>query len=203
MSESNTPSMLRATPRQLALVAVLSAIFVVVLIVQFGGGSDADGAVQRPKLEEESDPTASADEESRGRSHASAVATASGSVARPWPTLPPHDVLAYDPFAIPPTFLAPDRAVDAATGRENGEEGSFREAQRRQEEQRQALHRLRQAGVKAIVGGGDGRAAALIGSQTVRVGDSIEGLRVIAVEPDGLVVQLPTAEPPSVRPESP
>ncbi|OHB66540.1 MAG: hypothetical protein A2V70_05300 [Planctomycetes bacterium RBG_13_63_9] len=54
----------------------------------------------------------------------------------------------------------------------------------------QALDGLRQQGVAVVIGSGE-RYVAVVGSQTVRVGDLLDGFRVIAIAPDGVTVERP------------
>jgi len=177
------------SPFKLALASVLSVVFLVVLIVQCGNissGDDVGSGKAAGKGKRET---------SRGTSSAAAVRdqaeleTAEDS-AQPWPVVELADVLEYDPFATPPAFsdqdsAAPTRPQDE---RRQAERNRREELLRKQAEQEKALEKLRQEGVKAILGSSQSGNVAVIGSRTVHVGDELDGFRVVAIEPDGVVL---------------
>lgn len=195
MRNSGRKSKTGASPRQLALVAVLAVIFVIVLIVQFGGSSDAretpksEGAADRPS-------------QTAGAEEGPAAASAQESAAPPqpadqeWPILQPDDVLRYDPFATPAAFALPNEAGQPTPDLPPGAQALSQQAQAalKKAEQERTLTRLRQEGVKTIVGSRDQGRVAVIGTRTIHVGDLVDGFRVIAIEPDGVVVQYPASE---------
>ncbi len=195
MPEPGGKSILSASPRQLALVAILAVIFVVVLIVQFGGSSGAEEAAwdentagaEAPRPPRETGAPAA-------QTPAPAAQRRAG--ARPWPTLSLQDVLSYDPFATPPAFSAESEAAGAGSSSPLAADAANRqdEEAQKQAERERVLARLRQEGVKAILGSRDKGRVAVVGSQTIHVGDVLDGFRVIAVEPDGLVLELPAAQ---------
>jgi hypothetical protein len=201
MIDPSKPSKTRATPRQLALVAVLSVVFVIVLVVQFSGGSAAEQATephQARKPQVQTPPAATA---SRG-TEATQQGRKLQEAGRPWPTLESKEVLSYDPFAAP-AGLSPDNAAADSALEENLEaEAAARQAEaaERRAEQERTLTKLQGQGVTAIVGTTKRGRVAVVGSQVVRVGDVLEGFRVIAIEPEGVVLQLPVAKP-SPEPE--
>ncbi len=183
------------SPVKLVLAAVLSVTFVVVLIVQFGDASSTDKAGLRKGAR-----TARV-RSPRGGSAAETVEDPAGLDASERPALPWRirklaDVLQHDPFKLPAEF-SQYRDSAAATSKL----GAREEAVRRQEEllrkraQRdQALEELRKEGVKAVVGGGSSGNVAIVGSKTVRVGDELNGFRIIAIEADGVVLEEPPIE---------
>ncbi len=124
----------------------------------------------------------------RGRSR---VRPASDSATRvrlqkaAWPNYDLDDVAAYDPFALPSGFPAPQVAeirppneVSQSTAQEEPSE----------EDIEMTLQTLQAEGVKAIIRSGD-EFVAVIGEQTVRVGDKIKGFRVVAIGNDGVTIE--------------
>jgi hypothetical protein len=202
MTNPDKPSRSRATPRQVALVAVLSVVFVVVLIMQFGGSSGAEQATERRQASARPVRTPSAATASGGMETTEQRGKLPPS-GRSWPTLEPKQVLSHDPFRVPADFTADEETAGPTSETELDPEAASRQAEaaRRQAEQQRTLAKLREQGVTAIVGTTKGGRVAVVGSQVVRVGDVLEGFRVIAVEPDGLVLQLPVTKPPPPQPE--
>ena len=190
MPRPQAPSNRGTSPFKLVLAAVLAVVFVVVVAVQFGALSGADevGTTGSDRREARREPPR------RTVIDANVPASPEPAKARrpapQWPALGLADVLEYDPFAVPAAFLDLQRA-DKARQRERQTETAARreELMRRQAEQKRILDALRQEGVKAVVGSPRHGHAAIVGSQTVRVGDLLSGFRVTAVEPDGVVLE--------------
>ncbi len=105
------------------------------------------------------------------------------------------EVLRHDPFARPAAF-SQQRATVAASQGEHNDEAAQRQKELKQKQARrdQIIARLRQEGVKAIFGGGSEGTIAVVGAETIRVGDKLEGFRVIAIGPDGVVLEQPPLE---------
>jgi hypothetical protein len=66
-------------------------------------------------------------------------------------------------------------------------ETAANETERLQREQ--ILGQLREKGVRAVIGSSRHGNAAVIGAETVRVGDVLAGFRVVEVEADGVVLE--------------
>jgi hypothetical protein len=77
---------------------------------------------------------------------------------------------------------------------EHDEDPRREELLRMRAAQAEALHGLRLEGVKAVVGSRRDGHVAVIGSQVVRVGDMLDGFRVVQIDPDGVIVEQPPAE---------
>ncbi len=100
---------------------------------------------------------------------------------RPWPEISLEEVRAHDPFAMP-WALGNDR--DGSAGLE-WEQESIRQLA---EARRQALTALRKKGVAMVLQSGD-VLVAVIGSDTVRIGDVLDGFKVVAIGPDGVMLE--------------
>ena len=197
MSSREEESKIGASPMKLALAAVLTVVFVAVLIVQFGGISDAQPAGrkrgQRRDRIRSPQPTSP---ERPDRSPRDLPIT--HRTTRAWPILELEQVLEYDPFALPAPFSGHQEAASQQTGQRQAD-ALGEELARRRAEQEQALVKLQEAGVKAIVGGGRRENVALVGSRIVRVGDELDGFRVLAIKSDGLMLQQPPVHQPAAQ----
>ena len=186
MSTSPESSRLGASPGKLALIAVLAVILIAVIAVQFGSGSHAtEGPERDPNSEGRTStphPEPAGSDPARSPKSGKAQET-----APPWPTVDLSDVLEHDSFAASATFSS--RRDSAAANRKPGPSAREEELARRRAEQDQSLEELRQQGVKAVVGSTRRGHAAIIGSQTVRPGDVLDGFRVIAIDSDGVVLE--------------
>ncbi len=180
MRNSQQASKSGATPGKLVLIGVLAVVFIVVLIVQFGGDSSADppAAVgpetapppqrQNPAIAQRR-PTTKPDE-----------------APTPWPVLECDEVIGYDPFS-PPATLVDETSSSQDIAHESSD--SKRKAQ-----QEQTLKVLQSEGVKAVYGGGPQGMIAVVGSETVRIGDVLGGFRVVAIGPNGISLK-PVEQP--------
>lgn len=173
MPNSQQTSKVGATPGKLVLMGVLAVVFVVVLIVQFGGDSSAEpsaalGSETSPPLQNpvvtERRPTAKPDE-----------------APTPWPVLQCAEVIGYDPFSTPSTL-----ADDSASSQDIAHNSPDADRKARQE---QTLKELQSQGVKAVYGGGPQGMIAVVGSETVRIGQKLGGFRVVAIGPNGISLE--------------
>ena len=195
MPEVQPPSRPAASPFKLALAAVLTAVFVVVVIVQFGGAADTDGAAPP------TDTKAPRGRRSGQKAGAGTTQpgpepeTADRSPSR-WSAPALADVLKHDPFATPEAFRnRPDSApADVSADRQKKALAREQELARKRAEQDRTLAELRQQGVRAVLGTDRHGNVAVVGSRAVRVGDDLDGFRVIAVEPQGVELQKPPIE---------
>jgi len=197
MPDSSGQPRTGTSPVKLGLACLLSVVFVVVLIVQFGGGADVEGAGGADG--DESDRPA-ASREPGSEVHRPEVAAGTDRrggdppTIEPWPEFQVEDVVKYDPFAMPAAFSRyRDQAVQDKADHRQEATAADRQRERLEElaEQDRRLTEMQQDGVKAVVGGGNRAKVAVIGSQTVRVGDELNGFRVIAIESDGVVLERP------------
>jgi hypothetical protein len=107
-------------------------------------------------------------------------------------------IVAYDPFALPPSFPQPDRVETARGLTSEGIIAADAAARASQLADAAAklqteLEALRQRGVSVIVKQRD-QYVAMIGDRTVHVGDEINGFTVTAIEPDGVRVEKKVTE---------
>ncbi len=181
------------SPQKIAVAAVLTIIFVAVLVVQFGGTSSTEGANQQKG-------TAGGPTRDSRRRHVAGATQEPASLDAPerstvpWPVCELADVLRHDPFAIPEEFVK-HQDTASTTSRPNLQRDAVQrreELLRKKAQREQALADLQRQGVLAVLGGGSEGNVAIVGSRTVRVGDEFSGVRVVAIEADGVVLdQIP------------
>jgi hypothetical protein len=194
MSKETEASRPIATPRQWTVVAVLAVILVVVLLVQFTGIFGSETAEPKETGKRSRQPP----ELEHGASEAPSTSrsTDESRPPKPWPRFSPDEALRFDPFA-PSTQVAEREGIEEATSKgsqEQSEDPRHEQLLRLRAAQAEALQELRAEGVKAVVGSHRGGHAAVIGSQVVRVGDMLNGFRVVQVDSDGVIVEQPPAE---------
>jgi len=187
MADPQTPARPMATPRQLLLIGVLGVILAAVLIAEFGGASGAPegGCPSQPGLAAPV-PGVTAAEPRPGPAASAppplaAAAPAAASAPPPaWPKLDPEAAAAYDPFAMP----APLALRLAAAQEGKGVAKPKQDARRKADE---ALASLQSKGTSAVLRGQRG-AVAVVGNRVVRVGDVIEGYRVVSIDAGGVLL---------------
>jgi hypothetical protein len=180
------------------LIAVLGIILAAVLIVQFGGASSApeSGVPAAGKSEASkagapaigASPTTLAGTTAvsgaaspAARAGAAAPASAGqGSASRTWPRLDAQAAAAYDPFTMPAPMALKLAAEQHASQASKPGEADPRQA-------KAALASLRSKGISAVLRN-QSSAVAVIGNREVRVGDVIEGYRVVSIEADGVLL---------------
>ncbi|NQT17615.1 MAG: hypothetical protein HQ582_32975 [Planctomycetes bacterium] len=180
-----------ATPGKLILIAVLGVILVVVVAVQFGGKSDANEPQESESAAEARVPEPAA-QASAANDDAAPERPQTMDVSRPWPDWKMADVLQHDPFATPELLVRRDGSpADAEREREAEAAARREEKARKKAEQDRFAEQLQKQGVRALVGSSRNGHAAIVGSETVRVGDVLGEFQVIAVGPDGVVLKRP------------
>ena len=182
------PQLSGAFRTNLSLIVVLTIVLVGVLWMQFGGGEHAvsdrekvGGTAVAPSVEAPS---------RRRPTQPTSANEKIGIARRLWPQLSDADAMNHDPFA------APDARLESSTPDSAEDEGiSAVEVARRRDEEEQRLARRKKAlatlqkrGMTVFIQGTDG-AAVTIGSRVVRAGDVIDGFRVLAITPDGVVLE--------------
>ncbi len=190
MPESQGVSKAAASPVKLVLAVVLTVVFIVVLIVQFGGAADAEPAPRGTAPGEA--PRRIARPAGRPKTRQGRPDPETTAALPPgWPATRIEDALRHDPFKVPPAFKPSKDAAAVKAARGSAEEALAREQQRmKQQAQRdRALQDLRQQGVKALLGVGSEGGVAVVGSRVVHVGDELDGFRVVAIDPDGVVLE--------------
>jgi hypothetical protein len=190
MSKLSRSSTLGASRGKLILIAVLAVILVLVVAVQFGGKSGAKETTESESADEASAPEPAA-QPSAADDEAAPKRPQTVEISRPWPEWKLADVLEHDPFATPELLGRRDNRSDRNADLEREAEAAARReaiAQRRAEQDRLA-EQLQKEGVRALVGSSRNGRAAIVGSKTVRVGDVLGEFQVIAIEPDGVVLE--------------
>lgn len=166
MAEAKTPGSADAERRKKLAAGLLLVVFVVVIYVQFGGGAEAE--IEIPKRRPETPvQTAAAD----GRRS-----------TRAWPAVKLAEVIEKNPFrpirpiekaeATEPVVPTPEAEAAAAAATEN----------------RAALNAFASRKVDAIIATARGPAA-MIGAKLVREGDVVDGVRIVSIQADGIVVE--------------
>ena len=174
-----------ATPRQLLVVGVLGVVLVTVLVGQFGGASGKPGDAEVGKSS--GGPSLTTDQASnRKPSTASAArspqATTSQPATQAWPKLSAETAAQYDPFAVPEPLL---RKI--TEGRPAAEDRKSSKSSPKRDASAENLAALRSKGITVIVRTERG-AVAMIGNRVVRVGDELEGCRVVSIDLQGIVL---------------
>lgn len=166
------------TRQQIVLIGALGLIMAAVLAYQFGLFGGTDLAEETPAASKpQPAPVAAAVASATKPSPAPAPALPS------WPKVSGEAAAAYDPFALP-DWLA--RKI-AETQRLKEEQQSQPDAG--QQASMAAVTALKDRGASALLRGENGFAAAVVGNRVVKVGDEIEGFRVVAIDPDGLLLE--------------
>jgi hypothetical protein len=115
-------------------------------------------------------------------SEQSSDATQEKQIAKSWPKLSLDKILAHDPLAAPDWLLA--AKSDAPTV---DDEGRLLAQSKSRARNAEVLEQLREEGTKVVVISG-GEKRAIIGDQTVRIGDLIEGFQITDITRQGVVL---------------
>jgi hypothetical protein len=192
MADASARHKTAVTPRQLLLIAVLGVVLAVVLIVQFGPAAGRPEGGQRgpgtrsaaPATAGPSSPQApSGAKPAAGEApSARAAAAPSGPPGPPWPKLSAEAAGQYDPFAMP----EPLARQAAAQGKNSPRDGKGA-APQRHSPSHPALVALRSKGTGAVLRDRNG-AVAVIDNRVVRVGDVLQGYRVVSIDDDGVLL---------------
>lgn len=184
----------KVTPRQWAVLGLLAAVLAGVLWLQLGGreqnAEENIGRRQAGSDRAEAAPPASRPFPTGTSAASPGKPGGEPRALTPWPTLTLAEAAAYDPFQplpAPPIEESRPLAKPAAKTKPS------QDAAQRKARQEQALAALRKTGVTAVLQGPYG-ATAIVGRRLIRVGDQIDGFRVVAIEPDGVVIKPATAE---------
>lgn len=171
-----------ATPRKLLLIFVLGIVLVSVICFQLGAGNGSVEPRQQARRAEM--PTPPVDQPPDGVPETPAV-NAETSAVREWPEIPLETVLAHDPFELPPA-MAPPTPIPSPNHRSD-ERAERRESPARVEKRERALATVRDLGIRMVLVDQEERVA-LVGEQAVRVGEVLEGFRVVAIDADGITL---------------
>lgn len=173
------------TPRQWATMGLLAAVLVAVLGFQLGG---PDQGSSRSEARPVSSGSVSADLAGRPTPSGTPIPPspkpANEAAPPPWPTLTLAEAATYDPFQP----FAGQSANLGEKAKPAAKPQAAADAAKHKARQDQALAALRKTGATAVLRGPEG-GLAIIGRRLVRVGDELDGFRVVAIEPDGVVLQ--------------
>ena len=179
MTEPNLMQRIGVTRGKLALIAVLAVMLITVIIVQLPDSSDtSELALRRPTP---SNPQQSIQEESKlgGSRSSTTVAEQQPSPPPMWPELPLDRIIAFDPFAAPDWLTA--------ARKERDQDGHLSEKTQRRARKAEVLELLRKQGTTIVVISSEEKRA-VIGEQSVRIGDHLEGFQIIDITKQGVVL---------------
>jgi hypothetical protein len=169
---------LGASPGKLLVTGLLGIVFLAVLWYQFGdSGTPSATARRRPR-------SAARPNDSRPAAELQQGAEFLPPDSIPWDPIPLDEMLAHNPFRLPPA-LQTATPKQAAAGHAT-DAISTAEAEHRQ----QVVAQLQTKGV-SMVFEQQGQMIAVVGDRQIRVGDVIDGLRVKEITSDGLVLEEP------------
>lgn len=175
-SKTNSP----ISTSQIALIAVLGLIFIAVLVMQFGGGeSDVTEVESAPAPPVAGSPAGTP----------AAVAASAAKQATPrtaWPRISLEEAAGYDPFSLH------GNAGSQISAALRGSTDQSTEAEQAAKTARSTtLHALQSQGVNVVFQDQQG-AVAMVGTRLVRVGDLLDGYRVMKIGPDGVTLSPPS-----------
>ena len=175
------------SPVKLAAAIGLTVVFVAVVAVQirnFWPDAEAAGGT-----ESYASATGRTDADRAGFPRLNRMVADEAEPAAKWPQVLLSDCTRYDPFATPDGFVL---KKEVRVQEEVDGEALRREIEiaKKRADQERAISSLRDAGVNAVFNGAQ-QSSAIIGLRTVRVGEEVEGFRVLAIEPDGIVIERP------------
>ncbi|MCI0334353.1 MAG: hypothetical protein L0228_14140 [Planctomycetes bacterium] len=195
MAKSQTTSQqVGLTRGKAVLIGTLAVALVGVLYVQYGGFGSGEGvipidtaaprgAASRPPRSTTA-KTAATVAENDGDTQAALLAFDQAK----WKSPELSTVIAYDPFALPPTFPQPPRFAGDSSVSAGATNGATAAEDAKQladalEELRMQLEELKQRGVHVIVSQND-QYVAMIGDRMIHVGDEINGFTVTEIDPN-------------------
>jgi hypothetical protein len=218
VADANSLKKAGLTRGKTILIGVLAVVFLIVLYVQFGGSSEKSTAAAptyrppRPAV-----AVQSATPETKPVTPAVAKATTSAPTGKQkdttnvsiisethWKAPPVATIIAYDPFALPPSFPQPPKVATggkSADGKDLIAAAAADDAKRAADAAEQLhlqLQQLIEQGVHAVFSEGN-QYVAVVGDRVLRVGDEIDGFTVTAIDPDAApekVVHLERKESP-------
>lgn len=180
MADAGLASKLGATPGKLVVVALLATGLVAVVLFQVGGSSAPADTRAEPSGVRATRPPAEPD------SPAAPTASPAPSEApsAPLPRITFEEASAYDPFAPAPALA---ELVAARAAELNRLEADGNQPDGRSRRIDQTVAALRDTGVHMVLLGQD-EELAIVGDRTVRVGDVMGELEVIAIHPEGITL---------------
>jgi hypothetical protein len=208
VAEAQTSSKKGLTRGKAILIGILSVVLVVVLYLQFGRGGEkpvSAAANYRPPrtalaVQPVSAPTnqvtlASAKSPANSQSNKAKDAAAALLIdGTKWKSPKLETIVAYDPFALPPTFPQLPKVANGAKGKDGKSliAAAAADDAKRLAEAVEKLHmeleELKQRGVHVILRDGD-QYVAWIGERMLHVGDKINDFTVTAIDTDGVHIE--------------
>ena len=169
------------SPIKLALAVGLTVVFLVVVAVQvktYSGNVTSGTRQPRAAAHVKQDDDAPVEQDGYSSDDKRVVQ---------WPSVDLGDCIAYDPFASPEDLNSKEHEQ---ANLHDTEEAHRRELElaRKRAVQAQALSDLKEAGVRAVIQG-PGQNVAILGADTIRVGEEIHGHRVVAIDSHGIVLE--------------
>jgi hypothetical protein len=186
------------TPGKAALVGVLAVCLIGVVGYQIFSGAYGT----RPSPPQQQNATQTKFEPKRRGETTSNVRTFSSleTEALPveaWPKIPLDETLAHNPFATPEVLIpeAPKTDDDLIPfAQVNPQEADEHlpvdpEEIRTHRERVRAIRDLMTMGASMVMTNGDGSRVAVVNSRTIRIGDTIHGMRVTEITSEGVVLE--------------
>jgi len=166
------------TPGKAILIAVLTIVFVAVLVFQFSGdgASPPPASTNRVVTNKAVSPSTTAKMEMNKKPGVTTVKQK----PRAWPRLDSESVGQHDPFLTPQWAI-----VKSDSGPSDAQIAEQRKALA---EKQKAFEQLKNDGVDAILLS-EGGNVAIIGSRDVRVGDVLNGFRVAEINANGVILE--------------
>lgn len=172
----NLPGTLKkigATPAKLAVVGVLGVVFLAVVVPQLRGKSSGMAAADSRRTKKTKSKE-QAEQQPEKPVNPSTDANPKSRAVHEWTKIPFEQIVSYDPLAAPGWFVEAV-AVPEITELDDDRDNAV------------ALADLEKQGANIVVIANQRRIAS-IGSQTVRVGDLIEGYQVSNITTEGVVL---------------
>jgi hypothetical protein len=154
----------------LLVIGVLGAVLAGVLVVQFSGGQADSTGVSGPP-------------EGPARPVTAARPPAEPAARPAWPKVAAAEASRYDPFALPQAMIQQSRLPPPKAQAEEQQQ-----ADRLRQQREQALAALRRRGASTVFRSASG-AAAIVGPRVVRVGDELDGFRVVSIDDGGVLLE--------------
>lgn len=182
MPEENSTN--RGQRGKVELAAILTVVFIGVVVFQVKTHSASEPPAPQAKATKKS-RSDKGPPSSRGLVPDESVAPSRP--PRDWPQVDLAACIAHDPFLAPEGLALQRKLAASQHGTAETRQRDIEEAQK-VAAQRRAISTLMESGVHAVFVGPDGPTA-LVGDQRLQVGDEIHGHRVIAIKPEGVVLE--------------
>jgi len=165
-----------ATPKKLALVAVLAMVLAGVIWHQVFGAHQEEVAAKPQRPAASTPNLKDTSKKSPPKVDEQSPSASDHIVTAPeWQEMPLRDVLAHDPFQPPQWFVLANQPI------------AERESSATAENTEKLLEQLKQKSMNIVVISGTTKIAT-IGGNEVRVGDLIEGFRVTDITTEGITL---------------